>query len=67
MVRGPLYPQVPGITIITIIIAVITITITVALSPCCPRADAADVSGPPLWNSSPLRRSRAVTALRGAR
>ncbi|MFE2763026.1 hypothetical protein [Streptomyces halstedii] len=53
MVRGPLYPQVPGITItITVIItiAVIIITITVALSPCCPRADAADVSGPPLWN-----------------
>ncbi|MER7313765.1 hypothetical protein [Streptomyces halstedii] len=42
----------PGITI-TITIAVIitiTITITVALSACRPRADAADVSGPPLWN-----------------
>ncbi|MEU8740928.1 MULTISPECIES: hypothetical protein [Streptomyces] len=41
--RGTLYPQVPGITI------TIT-TITVALSACRPRADAADVSGPPLWN-----------------
>lgn len=49
MVRGPLYPQVPGITI-TITIAVIITTITVALLPCCPRADAADVSEPPLWN-----------------
>ncbi|MEV3997485.1 hypothetical protein AB0K62_17685 [Streptomyces halstedii] len=39
--RGTLYPQVPGITIATI---------TVALSACRPRADAADVSGPPLWN-----------------
>ncbi|MFH9489910.1 hypothetical protein ACIPJG_13685 [Streptomyces halstedii] len=47
--RGTLYPQVPGITI-TITIAVIITTITVALSACRPRADAADVSGPPLWN-----------------
>ncbi|MYR72906.1 MULTISPECIES: hypothetical protein [unclassified Streptomyces] len=45
--RGTLYPQVPGITIT---IAVIITTITVALSACRPRADAADVSGPPLWN-----------------
>ncbi|MYQ52044.1 MULTISPECIES: hypothetical protein [unclassified Streptomyces] len=49
MVRGPLYPQVPGIAV-TIAVITITITITVALSPCRPRADAADVSGRPLWN-----------------
>ncbi|SCE22055.1 hypothetical protein [Streptomyces sp. PpalLS-921] len=46
--RGTLYPQVPGITIT--ITVIITITITVALSACRPRADAGDVSGPPLWN-----------------